>query len=46
MKFQTKGYLTDEDQIEEVEEPFRETFAKDWPAVILFLAAPGINSRW
>jgi hypothetical protein len=35
--------LTDEGQIEDVEEPLWNLLAKDWPAVVFFVTAPGIN---
>jgi hypothetical protein len=39
-----EGYLTDEGQVEEVEEPLWDVLAKDRPTVILFIAVPGVNS--
>lgn len=37
--------LTDEGQIEDVEEPLWNHLAKDWPAVVFFVTVPGINLR-
>ena len=36
--------LTDEGQVEEVEEPLWDALAKDWPAVVLFTTVSGVNT--
>ena len=36
------GNITDEGQVEEVEEPLRDILAKDRPAVVFFMTALGL----
>ena len=40
----TGGKLTDEGQVQEVEEPLWDALAKDWPAVVFFTSTSGVNS--
>ena len=43
-KVEIRRHLTDEGQVEEVEEPLRNVLAKDWPAVVFFMTVSGVNS--
>ena len=39
-----RGHLTDEGQIEEVEEPLRKPLAQDRPAIVLVMTVSGVSS--
>ena len=43
-KVKIEGHLTDEGQIEEVEQPLRNAFTKDRPAIVLFVAVTRVSS--